>query len=85
MAHHVILPILHPALVVLAGPAGEFDVERKEEKKKPRAGQMLLEMLVDVPFELTGSDRKCSLLLITFGQRSRVFNGSSSSQCWGKS
>lgn len=45
---------------------------------------MLLGMLVDVPFELTGSDRKCSLLLITFGQRSRVFNGSSSSQCWGK-
>lgn len=33
MAQHVILPILHPALVVLAGPAGEFDLERKEEKK----------------------------------------------------
>lgn len=45
---------------------------------------MLLEMLVDIPFELTRSDRKCSLLLITFGQRSRVYNGSSSSQCWKK-
>lgn len=39
---------------------------------------MLLEMLVDIPFELTRSDSECSLLLITFGQRSRVFNGSSS-------
>lgn len=45
---------------------------------------MLLEMLVNIPFKLTRSDRKCSLLLITFGQRSRVCNGSSSSQRWRK-
>lgn len=82
MAHHVVLPILHPALVVLAGPAGEFHFERK--RKTPRAGEMLLEMLVDNPSELTRSDRKCSLLLIMFGQRSRVYHGCSSSQCWKK-
>lgn len=45
---------------------------------------MLFEMLVNVPFKLTRSDRKRWLLLITFGQRSRVCNGSSSSQRWKK-
>lgn len=70
MAHHVILPILRPALVVLAGPAGEFSLEKRMEKTPGRSNAF--QNACRYSFELPGARESvwCCLLRSVSGAES---------------
>lgn len=72
MAHHVILPILHPELVVLAGPTGEFSPEKKIERTLGRSNAF--RNARQYSFELRGAREsvQCCLLRSVSGAESMM-------------